>query len=80
MKNELIKRWQAPTPKFWKKWQKRFLSIASIGAVIKAPAMLGVGDMVEFPAFVTASAPYLFTIGLVGVLIAKLTAEDANNL
>jgi hypothetical protein len=61
MKN-LVKRWNAPTPKFWKKVQKNGLAIAIIGGVIiKFNPMIG--------GIVT-------TIGTTMSALAQLTIED----
>lgn len=59
---ELIKRWNSPTPKFWKKVQKNGLAIGVIGGVIvKFNPMIG---------------SFLITIGSTISALAQLTIED----
>lgn len=59
---ELIKRWNSPTPKFWKKVQKNGLAIGVIGGVIAKfnPIIGGV----------------LVTLGSTISALAQLTTED----
>lgn len=59
---ELIKRWNSPTPKFWKKVQKNGLAIGVIGGVIAKfnPIVGGI----------------LVTLGSTISALAQLTIED----
>lgn len=59
---ELIKRWNSPTPKFWKKVQKNGLAIGVIGGVI-----------VKFNPIIGG---ILVTIGSTISALAQLTIED----
>ena len=59
---ELIKRWNSPTPKFWKKVQKNGLAIGVIGGVI-----------VKFNPIVGG---VLVTLGSTISALAQLTIED----
>jgi hypothetical protein len=59
---ELIKRWNSPTPKFWKKVQKNGLAIGVIGGVI-----------VKFNPIVGG---ILVTLGSTISALAQLTIED----
>lgn len=71
----IIQRFKAPTPKFWKKMQTIGLSLAGISAVIlSAP--------VSLPAGIITIAGYMATAGGVVGVISQLTVEDngqANN-
>ena len=65
----LVKRWNAPTPKFWKKVQNIAIAIgAAAGVVIAAPITL--------PAAVVTVAGYLVTAGTVAATLSQLTVED----
>ena len=66
------KRWNAKTPRFWKKVQTIGLSLAGISSVIlTAPVSLPVG--------VVTLAGYLATAGGVVGVISQLTIEDGKN-
>jgi ABC-type xylose transport system permease subunit len=63
------KRWNAPTPKFWKNVQKVAIAIgAAAGVVIAAPITL--------PTAVVTVAGYLVTAGTVAATLSQLTVED----
>jgi ABC-type xylose transport system permease subunit len=65
-------RWNAKTPKFWKKIQTIGLSLAGISSVIlTAPVSLPVG--------IVTLAGYLATAGGVVGVISQLTIEDGKN-
>ena len=67
------KRWNAPTPKFWKKLQKVAIAVgAAAGVVIAAPLTL--------PAAVVTVAGYLVTAGTVAATLSQLTVEDYKDL
>jgi ABC-type xylose transport system permease subunit len=67
------KRWNAPTPKFWKKVQKVAIAVgAAAGVVIAAPITL--------PAAVVTVAGYLVTAGTVAATLSQLTVEDYKDL
>jgi hypothetical protein len=64
----LIKRWKAPTPNFWKKVQKIGLSLTAVGTVIATAP-------VSLPAtLVTIGGYTIFGGGLMTVL-AQLTVD-----
>ena len=69
----IIERFKAPTPRFWKKVQTIGLSLAGISAVIlSAP--------VSLPAGIVTLAGYMATAGGVVGVISQLTIEgNANN-
>jgi hypothetical protein len=62
--NELKKRWNAPTPKFWQKVRKFGIAIGTLG-----------GILVTIPATIVV-APYLITAGSVIAVISQLTVDD----
>jgi hypothetical protein len=62
--NELKKRWNAPTPKFWQKVKKFGIAIGTLG-----------GILVTIPASVLV-APYLITAGSVIAVLSQLTVDD----
>lgn len=65
-------RWNAKTPRFWKKVQTIGLSLAGISSVIlTAPVSLPVG--------IVTLAGYLATAGGVVGVISQLTIEDGKN-
>ena len=67
--NNLKKRWNPPTPKFWKKVQKVAIAVgAAAGVVIAAPIAL--------PATVVTVAGYLVTAGTVAATLSQLTIEN----
>jgi ABC-type xylose transport system permease subunit len=69
----LKKRWNAKTPKFWKKVQKVAIAVgAAAGVVIAAPITL--------PATVVTVAGYLVTAGTVAATLSQLTVEDYKDL
>ena len=62
------KRWNAPTPKFWKKVQNIAIAIgAAAGVIVAAPITL--------PAAVVTVAGYLVTAGTVAATLSQLTVE-----
>jgi ABC-type xylose transport system permease subunit len=68
----LKQRWNAKTPKFWKKVQTIGLSLAGISSVIlTAPVSLPVG--------IVTLAGYLATAGGVVGVISQLTIEGNDN-
>jgi ABC-type xylose transport system permease subunit len=70
---DIKKRWNAPTPKFWKKVQKIAIAVgAAAGVVITAPITL--------PAAVVTVAGYLVTAGTVAATLSQLTIEDYKDL
>ena len=69
----LLKRWNAPTPKFWKRVQKIGLAAGAVGAVlIAAPVAL--------PAAVVTIGGYLVTAGSITAALSQLTVEDTKEL
>jgi uncharacterized BrkB/YihY/UPF0761 family membrane protein len=62
--NEIKKRWNAPTPKFWQKVRKFGIVIGTLG-----------GILVTIPATVVI-APYLITAGGVIAVLSQLTVEQ----
>jgi ABC-type xylose transport system permease subunit len=69
----LLERWNAPTPKFWKRVQKIGLAAGAVGAVlIAAPIAL--------PAAVVTIGGYLVTAGSITAALSQLTVEDTKEL
>jgi len=62
--NELKKRWNAPTPKFWQKVKKFGIAIGTLG-----------GILITIPATIVV-APYLITAGGVIAVLSQLTVDD----
>jgi len=62
--NELKKRWNAPTPKFWQKVKKFGIAIGTLG-----------GILITIPATIIV-APYLITAGGVIAVLSQLTVDD----
>jgi ABC-type xylose transport system permease subunit len=70
--NTIKERWNAKTPKFWKKVQKIGLGLAGVSAIIlTSPVSLPVG--------VVTLAGYLATAGSVVGVVSQLTIEDNDN-
>ena len=70
---DLKKRWNAKTPKFWKKVQKVAIAVgAAAGVVIAAPITL--------PATVVTIAGYLVTAGTVAATLSQLTVVDSKEI
>lgn len=67
---ELKERWQAKTPKFWKKVQKIGIALGVIGGTIVALP-------VALPAAVVTAGGYLVAAGTVTATLSQLTKEDA---
>jgi ABC-type xylose transport system permease subunit len=68
MTKELVKRWKAPTPKFWKKVQRVAIVAGTIaGIILTAP--------VSLPAVVVTAAGYVVAIGTTVATTAQLTKE-----
>jgi hypothetical protein len=66
----LRKRWNAPTPKFWKKVQQIAIAAGAVaGVIIAAPIAL--------PAAVVTAATYVVTAGTVAATLAQLTVDDS---
>jgi len=65
-------RWNAPTPKFWKKVQRVAIVAGTIaGIIIAAPVTL--------PAAVITVAGYVATAGTVAATLSQLTVEQPTN-
>jgi len=61
---KLIERWNAKTPKFWKKVQRVGITIGSLGAILMAP-----------PIGLSVVGGYLITAGSVIGVVSQLTTE-----
>jgi hypothetical protein len=65
----LRKRWNAKTPKFWKKVQQIAIVAGAVaGVIIAAPITL--------PAALVTAATYVVTAGTVAATLSQLTVED----
>ena len=65
----VMKRWNAPTPSFWKKVQKIAIAAGAVaGVIIAAPIAL--------PAAAITAATYVVTAGTVAATLAQLTVDD----
>lgn len=65
----LIQRWNAPTPKFWKKVQKIAVTLGAVaGVILTAP--------VSVPAAVITVAGYVATAGTVAATLSQLTVDN----
>jgi Mg/Co/Ni transporter MgtE len=68
----LTQRWNAPTPKFWKRVQQAAITVGAIaGVILAAPITL--------PAAVITVAGYVATAGTVAATISQLTIEDVKD-
>ena len=70
----LEQRWNAPTPKLWKRVQKIAITLGAVaGVILTAP--------VSVPAAVITVAGYVATAGTVAATLSQLTIEnhEANN-
>lgn len=69
MKKTIKERWNAKTPKFWKKVQRIAIAAGTLaGVIIAAPVAL--------PAAVITAATYVVTAGTVAATLAQLTVDD----
>ena len=65
----LEQRWNAPTPKFWKRVQKIAITLGAVaGVILTAP--------VSVPAAVITIAGYVATAGTVAATLSQLTIEN----
>jgi lipopolysaccharide/colanic/teichoic acid biosynthesis glycosyltransferase len=67
----LKERWQAKTPKFWKKVQRIGLVAGALGAALVAVP-------VALPVAIITGAGYLIAAGTVTAALSQLTVEDQN--
>jgi hypothetical protein len=65
MNMNIIERFKAQTPNFWKKVQKVGITIGSLGAILIAP-----------PIGLSVVGGYLITAGSVIGVLSQLTVED----
>jgi hypothetical protein len=66
----LKERWNAKTPKFWKKVRNIAITVGTIaGVILAAPVAL--------PAAVITVAGYLATAGTVAATLSQLTVDDS---
>ena len=66
---ELKNRWNAKTPKFWKKVRNIAITLGAVaGVILTAP--------VSLPAAVITAAGYLATAGTIAATLSQLTVED----
>ena len=64
----ISQRWNAPTPKFWKRVQQTAITVGAIaGVILAAPITL--------PAAVITVAGYVATAGTVAATISQLTVQ-----
>ena len=64
----ISQRWNAPTPKFWKRVQQAAITVGAIaGVILAAPITL--------PAAVITVAGYVVTAGTVAATLSQLTRE-----
>lgn len=68
----LIKRWLAPTPKFFKKVIRIGLMLGAVSGIILLAPTAGI----VLPAVVITAAQYAALAGSIAATIAKLTKED----
>lgn len=66
---EIKKRWNSPTPKFWKKVQKIGMVAAGIATVIATAP-------ISLPAAIVAAGGYLAVAGSTIAIVSQLTIED----
>lgn len=65
----LIDRFKAPTPKFWRKVRNIMIGVGTFSAaIIATPAALPIG--------LVTLATYGLTIGSIGAALSQLTVED----
>jgi uncharacterized membrane protein HdeD (DUF308 family) len=69
----LKKRWNAKTPKFWKQVQRIGIVCGAVGAAIVAAP-------VTLPAAIVAASGYLIAVGGVTATLSQLTVEDTKDL
>jgi ABC-type xylose transport system permease subunit len=68
----LVQRFNAPTPKFWKRVQQAAITVGAIaGVILTAPITL--------PAAVVTVAGYVATAGTVAATLSQLTIEDVKD-
>jgi len=65
----LKERWQAKTPKFWKKVQRLGIIAGAIGAALVAAP-------IALPAAIVTGAGYLIAVGTATAALSQLTKED----
>lgn len=65
---DLINRWNAKTPGFWKKVQKVGLTAGALGAAIVAAP-------IALPAALVTVGGYLIAVGTVTATLSQLTVE-----
>lgn len=69
----LKERWEAKTPKFWKKVQRLGILAGVIGtALVAVPVAL--------PVAIVTGAGYLIAAGTVTAALSQLTVEDKSNV
>jgi hypothetical protein len=64
----ISQRWNAPTPKFWKRVQQAAITIGAIAGVI-------IASPITLPAAVITVAGYVATAGTVAATLSQLTIE-----
>ena len=65
----ISQRWNAPTPKFWKRVQQAAITVGAIAGVILA-------SPITLPAAVITVAGYVATAGTVAATLSQLTIEN----
>jgi len=72
---EIIQRFLADTPTFFKRLIALGISIGAIGAALMEPHIA-----TQLPEFLQKASSYMVTVGLVTATIAKLTVKDTDVL
>ena len=65
----LKERWNAKTPKFWKKVQRIGIIVGAVGAAL-------VASPVVLPVAIVTGAGYLVAVGTATAALSQLTKED----
>ena len=69
----LKERWEAKTPKFWKKVQRIGIVAGAVGAALVAVP-------VALPVAIVTGAGYLVAVGTVTAALSQLTVEDKSSV
>ena len=65
----LIQRWNAPTPKFWKRVQKIAITSGAIAGII-------IASPYTIPAAIITAAGYIATAGSIAATLSQLTIDN----
>lgn len=75
---EIVERWKAPTPHFWKQVKKKGMYLGGLGTAVGT--VQAQFPKLHIPELIFTMSTHLAVAGFVMVIVAKLTCDDPDIL